>query len=156
MVNRHAVALMLALAVGGESAEAQGRGQALRRAAPEAGLRIGYDFSSKGPGIGGQIKVPLAQVLDIMPSADFVVTGTRNGWQVNVDGALRMGRYQALYLGGGVGIANGSPEPNIFAGLSPKRRIPGRQANGYFEGRWTLTQPARFMIVLGINFRGGA
>ena len=34
--------------------------------------------------------------------------------------------------------------------------VSGTRNGGYAEARWTLTQPARFMIVLGINFRLGS
>ena len=135
-------------------AQRRGRGVRLGPARPEAGLRVGYDLTGKGPGAGGQIKVPLG-ALDLMPSADWIASGTREGWQVNIDGALRLGRLQAAYVGGGVGIANSVSKPNIFFGLSPHRRVPGRAAHGYFEARWTLTDPSRFIMVLGLNFRLG-
>lgn len=127
----------------------------LRPARPEGGFRLGYDFTGHGPGAGIQVKLPFARVLDFMPSADWVVSGTQDGWQWNIDGAIRLGPRQALYVGGGAGIANRVTNGNVLVGLAPARREPGRQAHGYAEARWTLTQPARFMFVLGINFRLG-
>ena len=149
------VAWQVTAGAGEAAAQRRARGAGLVPARPEAGIRLVYDVTGGGPGIGGQIKVPLARALDVMPSADWVINGTRSGWQYNIDGAIRLGRFQAAYAGGGVGIANNVSKANLFVGLAPARRLPGRQAQGYFEARWTLTNPSRFMLVLGVNFRIG-
>ena len=90
-------------------------------------------------------------MLDLVPSGDYFFAGA-DRWQLNADAALRLGRIQALYIGGGYGIGDIDNGPNLLVGLEAARRLPSRPIHGYLEGRWTFGVTARFHLLLGINF----
>ena len=124
-------------------------------AEPEAGIRGGYDFRYKAAVLGGQVKLPLGQALDLMPSADYFF-GTAKRWEGNADAAIRLGKIQGMYAGGGWHFGRGDHGPSVFFGLEPRRRLTGNQVHGYLETRWIFEGPTRFQLLLGLNLALGA
>ena len=145
---------LLALSVLTPEAQAQRRGlRVVRGAAPEIGPRVGYDFDADDWSVGGQLRVP-ARVLETVASGDYYFAGATDMWQLNLDLALRLGRFSSLYAGGGIGVfhqVTTDAGPNILVGLHPPARR-GSPIRPYAEGRWTFLDGATpFRLVFGVN-----
>lgn len=149
------IALLAAcLAVPPREAQAQRRGlRVVRGMAPEVGPRVGYDFDADDWSVGGQLRVP-SPVLESLVSGDYYFAVGTRPWQLNLDLALRFGRFSSLYAGGGIGIFHSDSTdvgPNVLIGLHPpsRRNSPIRP---YAEGRWTFLEGGTpFRLVFGVN-----
>ncbi len=135
------------------------RVEAQRRSAPiEAGLRGGYHFSLKKLGLGGQLRIPLAPALDLIPSGEYWFTGGTDG-AINLDIAVSTGSRGAVYGGAGGALVFSEPGGdsqsdfgvNVFAGVAPYRSgVVGLR--WFLEGRYLIrsgTNP--FTVLLGLN-----
>lgn len=134
-------------------------GEAQRRSAPiEAGLRGGYHFSLKKLGLGGQLRIPLAPALELIPSGEYWFTGGTDG-AINFDIAVSTGSRGAVYGGAGGALVFSEPGGdsqsdfgvNVFAGVAPYRSgVVGLR--WFLEGRYLIrsgTNP--FTVLLGLN-----
>jgi hypothetical protein len=148
------VVLLLAGALLPESAAAQGRGSggSLIHGPIELGPRVGRDFKNHAWTVGGQVRVPVGRNLELRPSGDLIFPRDDGmGWQLNGDGALRIGQGGGLYLGGGIALVHpddGETETgyNLFFGLSTAP--PDAPMKPFLEFRWTDiadTRPFRLM-----------
>lgn len=142
------VVLLMSVLAG--SASAQGR--------TEAGLRGGYHFTLKKLGLGGQLRIPVAPAIELIPSGDFWFSGATDG-AVNLDIAASTGSAGAVYGGGGVALVFSEPNgdsqsdigANLFVGVAPYRSgVSGLR--WFLEGRYLIrsgTNP--FVLVIGLN-----
>jgi hypothetical protein len=148
------VLLLLAGALLPESAAAQRRGSggSLIHGPIELGPRVGRDFKNHAWTVGGQVRVPVGRNLELRPSGDLIFPRDDGmGWQLNGDGALRIGQGGGLYLGGGIALVHpddGETETgyNLFFGLSTAP--PDAPMKPFLEFRWTDiadTRPFRLM-----------
>jgi hypothetical protein len=148
------VLLLLAGALLPESAAAQRRssGGSLIHGPIELGPRVGRDFKNHAWTVGGQVRVPVGRNLELRPSGDLIFPRDDGmGWQLNGDGALRIGQGGGLYLGGGIALVHpddGETETgyNLFFGLSTAP--PDAPMKPFLEFRWTDiadTRPFRLM-----------
>ncbi len=117
------------------------------------GPRVGYDFDADDWSVGGQFRVP-SRVLETLASGDYYFAAGTHPWQLNLDLAIRLGRFSSLYAGGGVGVfhaVNTDVGPNILVGLHPPRRR-NAPIRPYAEGRVTfLDGGTPFRLVFGVN-----
>ncbi len=154
-------------------APAAAQGQRLPRArwgfgranVPLAGVRGGYDFSTRSGSVGGDIRIPIAPRIPIyvVPSADVYFTPRPNDWQANLDGELRPFPLMGLYGGGGGALIHHAFTPqegqetrvgwNLFAGLQPTLA----RSRPYVETRWTFQGEhySAFRLVGGLDFALG-
>jgi hypothetical protein len=123
------------------------------------GVRLGYDFQVDEWSLGGQFRLP-GPFLETVLSGDSYFYPGANPWQLNADLVLHLGRFRALYAGGGVGVFHqvsagaGTTDvgPNVVIGVQPRRRL-GSPVRAYAEGRWTFLNGATpFRFVFGLNF----
>lgn len=146
--------LAVALTALSQEAHAQRRGlRVVRGRAPELGPRVGYDFDADDWSVGGQLRIPGPR-LEALASGDYYFAVGTHPWQLNLDLALRLGRFSSLYAGGGVGIFHlltTDVGANVLVGLHPpsRRNSPVRP---YAEGRWTFLEGGTpFRLVFGVN-----
>jgi hypothetical protein len=159
MRARHAVAVLLALwGVGPAQAAAQYRrgGSGLIRGPIEAGLRTGRDFENHAWSLGGQLRIPVRNNLELRPSADlFFPKHGSTGWQANGDAAIRLGQGGGLYAGGGIafvhlGDSGTETGYNLFFGLSTAP--PQARTKPFVEFRWTfLDATSPFRLAFGFS-----
>ena len=146
--------LTVCLAASSHEAQAQRRGlRVVGGRAPEVGPRVGYDFDADDWSAGGQLRVPGPR-LEALASGDYHFAAGIHPWQLNLDLALRLGRFSSLYAGGGIGIFRALTTdvgPNVLVGLHPPARR-GSPIRPYAEGRWTfLDDGTPFRLVFGVN-----
>jgi hypothetical protein len=151
-----AILLGLILALPADAVAQRGRGLG---GGISAGPRVGRDFGNHAWTAGGQASLPLGERLELRPSGDLLFPrDERMGWQLNGDGAVRLGRGGGLYAGGGIAFArlNGDADTetgyNLFFGLSTA--APDEPTKGFLEFRWTFldgTNP--FRLALGFLYR---
>ena len=150
------VGMAATLAGGLTTLEAQ-RKAARVPAFPEAGVRLGRDFSIDTWTGGAHFRVPLGSALEVRPSADFALENIGDDFQINGDLALRGARDQA-YIGAGVGYVRREFDSgkdsgtgfNLFLGFKP---IPRPGAQIYLEGRWTFVDKETiFRVSMGVTF----
>src|SRR5687768_4315720 len=87
------LALLAALTPSDADAQRRSRrGNSVFSGPIEAGLRGGRDFGNDTWTLGGQLRLPVRQRLELRPSGDLLFpedAGT--GWQLNGDAAIRFG-----------------------------------------------------------------
>jgi hypothetical protein len=153
------LALLLAglLLPGHAAAQRRGSGGALIHGPIEIGPRVGRDFKNHAWTLGGQIRVPVGQNLELRPSGDLIFPRDDGmGWQLNGDAAIRIGQGGGLYAGGGVALVHpddGETETgyNLFFGLSTAP--PNAPMKPFLEFRWTDVADTRpFRLMLGFSW----
>ena len=153
------IALTLAalLPVRDAAAQRRGGGGSLIHGPIEAGPRFGRDFKNHAWTVGGQVRVPVGQNLELRPSADLIFPrGDGMGWQLNGDAAIRIGQGGGLYAGGGIALVHpddGDTETgyNLFFGLSTAP--PNAPMKPFLEFRWTDVQDTRpFRLMAGFSW----
>lgn len=116
--------LLLGLAT---PAEAQRRGRQNRpqptapRPPVTVGVHAGYDDSSNGSVLGGQIRVPLTADgrFEIMPSGNVTFLSGLREYQFNLDGVwVTGGRRGGLYVAGGLAARN-----TVFDGADEETKV---------------------------------
>lgn len=136
-----------------------------RRPAPEFGVRGAYDFDLKAGGVGAQLRVPLLNVMEIIPSGDYYFVSGSSAWQASLDLAVRWGFRQVLYAGGGGALVRrnfvtgvgqttetSKAGTNLFVGAAIPRLSRAR-FRPYAEMRWTFVSnyPSEMQAMAGIN-----
>jgi opacity protein-like surface antigen len=152
------VALGLAALLPAADAAAQRRGGGSLIHGPiEAGPRFGRDFKNHAWTVGGQVRVPVGQNLELRPSGDLIFPrGEGMGWQLNGDAAIRIGQGGGLYAGGGIALVHpddGESETgyNLFFGLSTAP--PNAPMKPFLEFRWTDVADTRpFRLMAGFSW----
>ena len=135
------------------------------RAPPSLGIRGGFDFDAEAYAIGGQARLPVAPLAEVLVSGDYYLGGDESAWQLNLDlatGAMLPG----IYAGAGAALARRAflvadthtfPKRtklglNLFAGLTlpPVVRLPVRP---FAEARWTQVSgfDLQFALVAGVS-----
>jgi hypothetical protein len=155
---RVTAALFALGSLAGEQAWAQRRGQGggILSGPIEFGVRGGRDFENHAWSLGGQVRVPIGQSLELRPSGDFFFPKEgKTGRQLNADAALRFGD-GGFYAGGGlafVDLAESGGKKrghNLFFGLSDR---PGKTVTSFAEFRWTFyDETSPFRLALGFNY----
>jgi hypothetical protein len=137
---------------------AQRRSRPLLQGPIELGPRVGRDFENHAWSVGGQIRIPIGQNLELRPSGDFFFPrDASTGWQANGDAAIRLGQGGALFAGGGIAFAhpaNGSTKTgyNLFFGMGTAP--PRQRVKPFVEFRWTfVNDTSPFRLALGFNYR---
>ncbi len=135
----------------------------------EAGIRTGYDFDTEDWAIGLQARLPIAQILELIPSGDYFFVDNGNSFQLNADLAIPLAPRGALYAGGGAGLWIRDPGLpgvetqtklglNLLVGLEPGRLRRSR-VRWFVEARWfAIDGDNPFRLAAGVNFplgRGG-
>lgn len=141
-----------------------------RRPAPEFGVRGDYDFDLKTGGVGAQLRVPLLNVAEIIPSGDYYFVSGSTAWQASLDIAVRWGFRQVLYAGGGgalvrrsfvTGVGETTEQSkagtNLFVGAAIPRLSRAR-FRPYAEMRWTFVSnyPSEMQAMAGLNIWFGS
>ncbi len=159
-------AALLVLSVGLSELDAQAR----RGRAPntfdrtaEVGVRGGYDFDAEDWSIGGQGRIPIARIIEVLPSGDLYLVDNGTAFQLNLDLAVPLAPRGALYGGGGAGFFLRDPGVpgvststdvglNLLVGLEPGRLRRSR-IRWFAEARWFLVEGNNpFRLVAGLNF----
>jgi hypothetical protein len=167
------VAVCAALLFAPNAARAQNRvpdrPRLAARAAPEIGVRGDYNFDLEAAGVGGQARLPVLNVAELLPSADYFFDHGTTSWQAGLDLAIRIGFRQALYAGAGAALVHRRFEEGaaaavedsrfgtaLFAGLATPRLAPMR-LRPYVEARWVFVGdfPSEFAVLAGVNVRLG-
>ena len=124
----------------------------------EIGPRVGRDFKNHAWLLGGQIRVPVGSNLDLRPSGDLVFPRDKGmGWQLNGDGAIRLGQGGGLYVGGGIAFVHPDDGEtltgyNLFFGLGTAP--PNDRVKPFLEFRWTKVEDTRpFRLMAGVSYR---
>jgi hypothetical protein len=150
-----AVALLLPSAA---AAQRRGSGTSIFSGPLQAGPRVGRDFGNKAWSVGGQLALPISRNLDLRPSGDlFFPRDEGMGWQVNGDGAIRLGESGGLYGGGGIALVHPDDSDtetgyNLFFGLSTAPQA--QRSKGFIEFRWTFVDDSTlFRLALGFLYR---
>ena len=144
------VLITLLLSASDAAAQRRSQGGGLLSGPIEFGLRGGRDFENHAWTVGGQVRLPIKQNLELRPSGDFLFpedAGT--GWQLNADAAIRFGS-GAVYGGGGLAWLHpdgGDTDRgyNLFFGVAS----PSVRYEPFLEFRWTFindTSPFRLML----------
>ena len=129
----------------------------------EAGIRTGYDFDNEDWALGVQVRLPIAQILELIPSGDYFLVDNGSSFQINADLAVPLAPRGALYGGAGGGFFirdPGLPEVdtrtelglNLFVGLEPGRLRRSR-LRWFAEARWFVIEGDNlFRLAFGVNF----
>ena len=140
------------------AAQRRGSGGSLFHGPIEAGPRVGRDFKNHAWTVGGQVRVPVGQNLELRPSGDLIFPrGDGMGWQLNGDAAIRLGQGGGLFVGGGIAVVHpddGETETgyNLFFGLSTAP--PNAPMKPFVEFRWTDVADTRpFRLMAGLSWR---
>jgi hypothetical protein len=140
------------------AAAAQRRGPSLFSGALQVGPRVGRDFGNKAWSVGGQLAAPVTRNLELRPSGDlFFPRDEGMGWQLNGDGAIRLGEGGGLYGGGGIALVHPDDSDtetgyNLFFGLSTAPQA--QRSKGFIEFRWTFVDDSTlFRLALGFLYR---
>lgn len=135
------------------------------RPPPSLGIRGGFDFDAEQYAVGGQVRMPLAPLAEVLLSGDYYLAGDTSAWQLNLDlatGAMLPG----VYAGAGAALARRAfliadthtfPKRtklglSLFVGatLPPVVRLPVRP---FAEARWTQVSgfDLQFAVVAGVS-----
>jgi hypothetical protein len=128
----------------------------------ELGVRGGYDFDADAGTFGGQLRIPVAGPVALVPSLDVSLDRAGPPWQANADVVVRPDRLAGLYAGVGAGFVHledpldGDHDTevglNLLAGLDGGR-LAGTRLRPFAEGRWTRIDDDRdaFRLVAGVS-----
>ncbi|MGH7525342.1 MAG: hypothetical protein ACREMX_01405 [Gemmatimonadales bacterium] len=151
-----AAAFLLVLSTDG-AAQRRVRGGSFFHGPVQVGLRGGRDFENHAWSLGGQIQVPMGRNLELRPSGDvFFPREGSDGWQLNGDGAIRLGQGGGLYAGGGIALVHLDDSDtetgyNLFFGLSTAP--PLSRWKPFLEFRWTfVNDTSPFRLALGFGY----
>jgi len=129
----------------------------------EAGIRTGYDFDTEDWALGLQVRLPIARILELIPSGDYFLVDNGSSFQVNADLAVPLAPRGALYGGAGGGFFIRDPGLpgvdtrtklglNLFVGLEPGRLRRSR-LRWFAEARWFVIEGDNlFRLAVGVNF----
>jgi hypothetical protein len=152
------VALLAALLLSPDAAEAQRRSRGFFQGPLQAVPRVGRDFDNKAWSLGGQLAASVGRNLELRPSGDlFFPRDDGMGWQLNGDAAIRFGEGGGLYAGAGVAFVHPDDSDtdtgyNLFFGLSTAP--PEQRSKGFLEFRWTfVNDTSPFHLALGFLYR---
>jgi len=150
-----AIAIIMALLPGTAAAQ-RGRKSGLLKGPIEVGIRAGRDFENHAWSVGGLLRIPIQQRLELRPSADaFFPKDGKTGWQANGDAAIPFGPGGTVYGGGGIAFVhlNGDKTRtgyNLFFGLIPSNAQTGWKP--FLEFRWTfVNSTSPFRLVAGVT-----
>lgn len=141
--------------------EDQDRGRRTISSAPEFGVHGGYDFDEELGMAGGQLRIPVADQVFVVPSGDVFFDDALTEWQLNADVVLRPEVLGGVYIGAGAAFVNrdfdrsGEDETetgyNLFAGLDGGQLLR-TSIRPYVEARWTdVDDYDPFRAVIGVN-----
>jgi hypothetical protein len=130
---------------------AQGGRFLVSRPAPEMGVRAGYNWYRKAPGLGAALRVPLLNVVEFIADGDYYFRRGEKAWQAALNLAVRTGYQRMLYAGAGAALVHrvfvtGTGTANIeatkygtnlFIGVATAR-LSGDRLRPYLEIRWTF------------------
>ncbi len=143
------LALLLALVMGSPEPGSAQRGNA-GWAAPQAGIRFGYDDNAQATVLGGQLRIPVLPggQVELVPSGDVVFLDGLREYQVHADAVwVTGGRSGGLFGGVGLAVRNGIFEEldretrtgaNLVLGLVTRGRFQGVPLGVQLEGRWVF------------------
>ena len=129
----------------------------------EAGIRTGYDFDTEDWALGLQVRLPIASIIELIPSGDYFLVDNGSSFQVNADLAVPLAPRGALYGGAGGGFFVRDPGLpgvdtrtklglNLFVGLEPGRLRQSR-LRWFAEARWFVIEGDNlFRLAVGVNF----
>jgi len=144
-----ALASSLVLAMGGPEPASAQRGNA-GWAAPQAGIRFGYDDNAQATVLGAQLRIPVLPggQVELVPSGDVTFLEGAREYQVNADAVwVTGGRSGGLFAGGGLAVRSGFFEAldretrtgaNLVLGLVTRGRFQGVPIGVQLEGRWVF------------------
>jgi len=107
-------------------------------------LRGGWETEREAGAAGFAVRIPVGEVVELIPSVDYFFVDVGDAWQGNIDGSIRIGKRKLFYLGTGLAILNRKVNNawnsdlglNLFAGLAVE--TPGGRFGLLVEPRFTL------------------
>ena len=151
-----AIAITVTLLPSTAAAQRRGRQSGLLKGPIEVGIRAGRDFENHAWSLGGLLRIPIQQRLELRPSGDaFFPKDGKTGWQANGDAAIPFGPGGTVYGGGGIAFVhlNGDKTRtgyNLFFGLIPSNAQTGWKP--FLEFRWTfVNSTSPFRLVGGVT-----
>ncbi len=156
--------LFILLFLAPESSQAQRKRGGVRRptaSGPQVGIALkgAYEFDHEVWAAGGQVQIPLARTLTLVPGGCFYFYEQETLWQIDID--ARFGRPRgALYFGGGLSIVPAAlyqgnetaTGANAFVGMqTPRMRRSSVQP--FVQAKWTFVKEQQwFRLEFGLNF----
>lgn len=126
-------------------------------------LRGGWATELEAGAAGLAVRIPLGEVIELLPSADYIFVDVGDAWQGNIDASIRIGKRKLFYVGTGFAILNfkvgnawnSDLGLNLFAGLAVE--TPGGRFGLLVEPRFTVRDGSDpFYVSLGVSYAFGS